>query len=103
MQKQIIKHALINAGITATYVLLVASFMSNIENLFDGPAPSDSILVPVIMLLTFIISATITGSAVFGRPIMWYIDGNKKEAVKLLGTTLLFLIIIICILLSIVL
>lgn len=103
MQKHILKNALINAGATATYILLVVWFMSNIENLFDGPEPSDSILVPVIMLLTFVVSAAITGFAVFGRSIMWYLDGQKKDAVKLLGATIVFLVLIALILLSIVL
>lgn len=50
----------------------------------------DTIFAPIIMLMLFVFSAAITGSLVLGRPILWYIDGKKKEAVHLLFSTLIF-------------
>jgi hypothetical protein len=49
------------------------------------------------MLLLFVTSAAITGFLVFGKPVMLYIDGKKREAVSLLGYTIgiLFLITLV--------
>jgi hypothetical protein len=46
------------------------------------------IIVPMAMLLLFVCSAAITSFLVFGKPVMLYIDGQKKEAVSLLAYTL---------------
>ena len=55
-------------------------------------------LIPVFMLLLFVISATITGLLVLGKPIMIYLSGQKKEAVTFLIATIgwmaLFLMIV---------
>ncbi|MBI3627064.1 hypothetical protein HY224_03390 [Candidatus Uhrbacteria bacterium] len=52
-----------------------------------------SFLIPVFMLMTLIISATITGLLVLGKPIQLYLNGAKKEAMMLLGYTLGWLIL----------
>ncbi|MFA5841738.1 MAG: hypothetical protein WC835_02125 [Candidatus Paceibacterota bacterium] len=98
MSNNIIKNAAINAMGTALYVALVATFLSNTQYIFgrDGGDPK-SVLVPIAMLLLLILSAAITGSLVLGKPILWYLDGKKKEALSLLAYTLgdLFIIMII--------
>lgn len=92
-----IKTALLNSLLTFLYIILVSSFMFFMNhNFHDTP---DNFLAPVTMLLLFVFSAALTGSLVFGRPILWYIDGKKKEALKLLSWTLLFLFIILIIVL----
>jgi len=90
-----LKHALIHAGATAAYVSLVVSGMMFAGNMIQGPDSDNIILVPIIMLLLFVTSAAITGSLVFGRPILWYLDGKKKEAIQLLVYTLAFLVLIL--------
>ena len=85
--KNILKNAVMIAAGTAVYVVLIATFMSNTQNLF-GPDDPKSVLVPISMLLLLILSAAITGFLVFGRPILWYLDGKKKEALSLLAYTL---------------
>lgn len=88
---EIIKRAFLDAIGTVTYVLLVASFMFSLQDL----APKeDTILVIASVLLLFVCSAAITGFLVFGKPVMLYIDGKKREAVSLLGYTLGILLII---------
>lgn len=79
------KYALLDAIWTAVYVALVASFMA-----FAGQyAPKeDGFLTPVAMLMLLVLSVAIVGSLIFGRPIMWYVDGKKKDALKLLFWTL---------------
>lgn len=85
MRKDILKYALINATLTVFYIGLVASFLFNVERLF--PQEPQTMLVPMLMLMLFVFSAALTGTLVFGRPILWYIDGKKKEAVTLLCYT----------------
>ena len=66
------------------YVSLLVLFLNNAQKLFGK---NDNVMTDVIMLLIFILSALITGSLVLGRPIMFYLDGKKTEAVKLLFYT----------------
>lgn len=91
---KIIKRAFIDSVGTAVYIILVVSFLFSLRSL----APKEDILIiPIAMLLLFVSSAAITGFLVFGKPVMLYIDGKKKEAISLLGYTLgiLFLITLI--------
>ncbi len=86
MNKMILKNAAINSGLTVGYILMIVSFMTWLPKIF-GPR-DDSFWAPVLMLSLFVFSAAVTGSLVVGRPLMWYLDGKKKEAVMLLGYTL---------------
>ena len=75
----------INALGVVAYTSAVALFLSNGERIFGGVK---SFLLPLFMLLLLIVSATITGLLVLGKPIQLYFNGLKKEAVTLLFTTL---------------
>lgn len=94
MDKNILKNGAINAGATAAYIIAIASFLFRAQYIFGGKNEEDILLIPIIMLMLLVISAAVTGFTVFGRPAMWYIDGKKKEAVTLLGTTIGFLALI---------
>ena len=88
---KIIKNALIDTIGTTAYIILVVSFIFSLQVL----APNeDIIIIPIAMLLLFVCSAAITGFLVFGKPVMLYIDGKKKEAVSLLTHTLGMLVLI---------
>lgn len=78
------------------YTSAVAWFLFNGEHIFGG---DKNFLVPVTLLLLFVTSAAITGILVFGRPIYFYLNGLKKEAVKLLIYTIISLFVIISIIL----
>ncbi len=94
MKNRIIKHASLNALAAAAYIALVALIMSNIERLI-GPREGDGGVLSIIaFLILFVISAAAMGLAIFGRPIMWYLSGQKTEAVKLVFYTLGFLVVI---------
>jgi len=71
------------------YVAAVAWLMSHGEALVGE---RQSILMPVFALLLFIVSATITGLLVLGRPLQLYLDGAKREAVAFLLATLAWLV-----------
>lgn len=84
---KIIKYAGINAAATAAYIAGVVSllFWSG-QGRFEHAKPT--ILIPIGMLLLFVCSAAITGSLVFGRPALWYLEGKKREALILLFSTI---------------
>lgn len=94
MKKEIFKYALINALGATAYIALVATVMSNIERILGPSEGSDSAL-PIIAFLTlFVVSAAAMGIIIFGRPLVWYLDGKKPEAVKLAIYTVGFMILI---------
>ncbi len=87
MNPFIAKLGAFHALLTAAYIACVSALMFYGFRLF-GTNTEDTIFAPIAMLLLFVTSAAITGSLVLGRPILWYLDGKKKEAVLLLGATL---------------
>ncbi len=93
--KLIIKYALLNGLWTALYVFIIGFLFNSAGQIF-GNTP-DNMLMPVAFLLLFLISATITGGLVLGRPLLWYLDGKKKDALKLFAYTLVVLIIVMVI------
>lgn len=87
---KLIMMAFIHSLGTAVYVLAVAWFLFNGERWFGK---ADNFFMPFALLLLLVLSASITGLLVLGRPIYLYFDGFKKEAVKLLGLTVCWLAI----------
>ena len=96
--KKLIKRGFLNALATGAYVATLVTLILNGEKLFGT---IDNILGPIAFLLVFVVSASITGSLVLGKPILMYLDGQKKEAVKLFMYTIGSLAIIAIILLII--
>lgn len=90
MKKSIATFAGLNALGTTLYIVLVAAFLSHASQVFGSKAEG-TVFIPVAMLLLFVLSASVTGSLILGRPILWYLDGKKKEAVSLLMATIGFL------------
>jgi len=92
--------SLVSAAGVLLYTSAVAWFLFNGQRFLGKPV---NFLMPLFMLLLFVISASITGLLVLGRPIHLYMNGLKKEAFTLLFSTLgwliLFAIIILLILL----
>lgn len=97
--KHVLLSASADAGATILSIIAVSSLLRNFTKIFDESVSGDSALAPIIMLLLLVISATITSFAVFGKPIIWYLDGKKKEALGLLGWTIGFLVIMLTLLL----
>ena len=91
MNKNILKSAGVNALATGLYIVVIALFLSSTARIFG---PSNTMLIPIAMLLLFVFSATFTGVLVLGKPILWYLDGKKKEAVSLFMATLGFLFVL---------
>ncbi|NCO11441.1 hypothetical protein CO038_04330 [Candidatus Pacearchaeota archaeon CG_4_9_14_0_2_um_filter_39_13] len=102
--KKALKYAFLDSLGTALYIILVASliYFLNTGN-FDN---TRSVIIPITMLMLLVFSAAIVGSLIFGRPILWYMEGNKKEAISLLlntlGIFLVFTLIAVFVLLTII-
>jgi hypothetical protein len=85
MELKIFRRAGINALAAFAYLTAVGLFMSNASHIFGR---KDTILTPVAALMLLVFSAALMGILVFGQPVMWYIDGRKKESLYLLGNTM---------------
>ena len=83
--KDVKKWAVINSLGTTAYIILIASFIYALNNIDN---PGKTVFVPIAMLMLFVFSAAFTGSLVFGRPILLYLDGKKRESLYLLTYTL---------------
>jgi len=83
---KIIKSAFINAIGTTIYIIIVASFIYYLQE--NVPKEINTVVIPIAMLLLFVFSAALTGILVFGKPVMLYLDGKRKEAISLIGYTL---------------
>ena len=76
------------------YISLVALVMLHAEK-WTGKEPG--FLGPVIFLTLFVVSATVVGCLVLGKPVMLYLDGQKTESIKLLAYTLSWLVVFIAV------
>jgi len=95
---KIIKNALINAVLAIAYIAVVATFINNAERLFGQV---NKVLSSMAFLSLLVFSVAMMGTIIFARPAIWYLDNQKKEAVKLLGYTLGFIFIALVIFLLI--
>ena len=72
------------------YAAGVAWLGFNSQRIFGKPG---SFLVPLFVLLLFVISASVTGLLVLGKPIHLYLSGSRREAFVLLFVTLAWLVL----------
>jgi hypothetical protein len=85
----ILRTALVNALLTALYVGVVGSFLFYAAQIRLGQAKT--VLVPIAMLMILVSSAAFVGALIFGRPVLWYLDGRKQDGLHLLTATLAIL------------
>jgi len=99
MNKKLVLYGLASALGEAVYVILVALFMRNANHYF-GINPT--IFAMAAFLMIFVLSAAVSGALILGKPILMYLEGKKKEAIKLFAITLGWMLILLIILLAIV-
>ena len=96
MPKKFIQQAFVLALGEVVYISLVALLMFGVQKFF-GSKPDPAIIAPIAFLLLLVISASISGALILGKPVMLYLDGRKKEAVQLfaliVGWLAIFLIV----------
>lgn len=91
------KNPYVNAILASLYVVVVATVM------YYGPkiaGPKDSVLVPIAVLSLFVLSTAVMGFLFLMQPVQMYLDGEKKEAVQLVGTTIAMFAVITAMLLA---
>lgn len=101
MSKKIIQQAFYLALGEALYISLVALFMTGVEKLF-GDKPDPAVIAPIAFLLLFVISVSVSGALILGKPVMLYLDGQKQDALRLFGSILAWLAVFLLIAFTIV-
>ncbi|MDD4333153.1 MAG: hypothetical protein PHT51_03505 [Patescibacteria group bacterium] len=87
---KLVKFGLLHSTLALAYIFLIALFFNNAQKMFgDGK----NFFIPIFMLLLLVLSVAVMGVLIFGKPLMLYLDGAKKEGVKLLLYTIGFLFI----------
>lgn len=94
MKNNITKYALVNALLTALYIALVSSFVFYVPKALGLNNKPDTVMAPIVMLSLLVFSVSVVGLLIFGRPVMWCLDGRKKEALRLVIYTLLTFFIV---------
>jgi len=84
----LIQRSFLNALGTVAYVSLVTMVMANGERIFNSISKT---LGPIAFLTLFVLSASVTGGLVLGKPVLMYVNGQKSDAVKLFIFTLSWL------------
>ncbi|MDP3899536.1 MAG: hypothetical protein Q8Q23_00455 [bacterium] len=87
--------SLLHALGVVLYTAFIAWFLNNGERFFGQ---IKSFWGPLMILLLFMISALITSSLVFAKPIMLYLNGKKKEGMDMFLYTAGWLIVITAVL-----
>jgi len=95
----LVRWGLTHAFGVLVYVLLLATFFNSANDWF-GQA-DQKIVTPAAALMLLVFSALVTGGLVLGKPLMLYIDGHKKEGVKLLFFTGIGLFVFIALIFAI--
>jgi len=97
-KKHILLYGLINALGVFVYTSGVAYVMFHLGNLFPA---MPGVMWLALMLMLFVVSATVVGALVLGKPILWYFENKKREALQLFLTTLAWLFAMVTILFAI--
>jgi len=71
------------------YVAGVSWLMMNGEMMLGSPRNMPAFLGPLFFLMLFVFSALVTSLLVFGLPVLHYLNGQKQDALRLLGYTVL--------------
>lgn len=73
-----------NAAFAALYIIGIVSLIQYVLAPLDVEKNVEkTILIPIMMLSLFVLSAAVMGYIFFGVPVQLYLDGEKKQAVHL--------------------
>ena len=79
------KNPFVNSFSALLYIVIVASVMFYGVNHKESV---NSVIVPITMLSVFTLSAAVMGYIFLYHPLIFYLDGKKKEAINLFLKTL---------------
>ena len=93
------KNPYLNAIFAALYIVFIVILITY------GPVlvrqKPDNILAPIAMLSLLVLSAAFMGYVFFFQPVLMYIEGQKREAVKLFMKTLAIFAVITAIIVAV--
>lgn len=72
------KNPFVNAVLAALYIVLIVSIMFRI----DPDGREETILMPIVMLSLFVLSAAVMGYLFVYEPLRLHLDNQRKEAVS---------------------
>ena len=98
MNKKLVLQGLGSAVGEIAYIAIVTGVMSNASQLF-GQKQHD-VIGPIVFLTLIVLSVAVSGALIFGRSVMLYLDGKKKESLEVFGYTIGWLMIILAIILA---
>ena len=91
ISRKYILHSLLHALAVLAYVAIVAFVMQSTNDHFGN---ANDIIAIISVLMLFTVSAAITGSIVFGKPVYLFLNGEKKSAVEFLILTIGWLFVV---------
>jgi len=85
MNKKLFGHSLGHALLAYAYIFCIALFFNlGLEKMFKSVP---EFFAPIIMLLLLVLSASVMAILIFGKPVLLYLDNQKKEALTMLFYT----------------
>ena len=75
-----------NALLAALYIVILVSM---IFVLLPGPDPENSVLMPILMLSLLTLSVAVMSVLFFYTPVRMFMEGDKDNALKFFGKTIL--------------
>lgn len=85
MNKRLLKYSLIHALLAYAYIICIALFFRVPEKMFKNVP---IFFGPIIMLSLFVLSAAVMAILIFGKPVLLYLDNQKKDALTMLFYTI---------------
>lgn len=101
MNKKLLGHSLGRALLAYAYIFCIVLFFKISANKTFGNVPE--FYGPIIMLPLLVLSASIMAILIFGKPVLLYLDNQKKDALTMLFYTVGWLAIILFFIVSFVL
>ncbi len=77
------KKPILHAFVAVVYIVFIVSLV-NFSNTF---IPKETLLIPMVMLGLFVLSAAVMGFLFLSEPLRLYLDGQKHEAYVFFGKT----------------
>jgi hypothetical protein len=84
------KYPYFNAVLAELYIIIIVLFIQHVL----PKGPDNTILAPIAMLSLFVLSVVAMGYFFLSRPILLYLNGDRKEAVLFFSKTVVTFAII---------
>ena len=85
MNKKLLSQSLVHALLAFAYIFCISLFFNfGLKRAFENVP---EFFAPIIMLSLLVLSASIMAILVFGKPVLLYLDNQKKDALAMLFYT----------------